>query len=144
MSIPKFIEEKEYELLTQPFDKAGKPTIVTSILATLLSNEPLKKEIIFCKIGPQHTGNSRGYMSNHFSKLSKLGIIKFEKLNRTWRPGIRYKEYVGFIFMEMIKYNEQAVESLKYKLMPKRDEQSVDFITSPTEDIFSKPNPFLD
>jgi len=139
--IPTFLENSKS--LRSPFDKNGRPTLVTSILATLLPNKPLLKETILGKIGEQHTGKTRGYLSNHFAELSKLGIIKFTKRDRTWSQGIRYHEYMGFIFMTMVTNDEQAVTSLQYRLMPKRDEQSVDFITSPDEDIFAKPNPYL-
>ena len=140
-NIPKFIEGSK--TLRKPFDEAGEPTLITSVLATLLPNEPLQKEAMLAKIGEQHTGKSRGYLSNHFTELSKSGIIKFRKIDRTWSQGENYLMYMGFVFMEMIEGNEQAVDSLKYKLMPKRDAQSIDFMTSPEEDIFSKPNPYL-
>lgn len=141
-NVPKFIEGSK--TLTKPFDKAGEPTLVTSVIATLLPNIPLQKEAMLGKVGEKYTGKSRGFMSNHFAELSKSNILKFKKRDRTWEQGENYQQYMGYIFMEMIAENEQAVDSLKYKLMPKRDAQSVDFITSPTEDIFSKPNQFLD
>ena len=46
--------------------------------------------------------------------------------------------------MCMVQDDDKAVSSLQYRLMPKKEVQSVDFITSPDENIFSKPNPFLD
>jgi len=138
---PKFIEGSK--TLRQPFDKAGKPTLVTSVVSTLLPNLPLQKEAMLAKVGEQYTGKSRGFMSNHFSELSKCGIIKFKKRDRTWSQGENYQQYMGYVFMELLRVTPEAVDSLQYRLMPKRDAQSVDFITSPTEDIFSKPNPYL-
>lgn len=130
--------------LSKPFEDNGCPTLVTSILATLLPNKPLKKEVLLGKIGEEHTGKTRGYLSNHFSELSKQGIIKFIKRDGTWTQGENYNDYMGFVFMTLVKISPQAVDSLQYRLMPKKDAQSVDFITSPEEDIFSKPNPYLD
>lgn len=141
-NIPKFIEGSK--TLTKPFDKAGEPTLVTSVIATLLPNIPLQKEAMLGKVGEKHTGKSRGFMSNHFAELSKSNILRFKKRDRTWVQGENYQQYMGYIFMEMIQQTEEAVESLKYKLMPKHDAQSLDFITGPTVDIFSKPNQFLD
>jgi len=46
--------------------------------------------------------------------------------------------------MELMKLEEKAVESLQYKLLPRQKEKSLDFIMSPTEDIFQQPNQFLD
>jgi len=138
---PRYIRNKT---LDNPFHKDGSPTLVTSIVATLLNNEPLTKEKILSKIDERHAGKTRGYLSNHFSELSKLGIFKFTKRGGTWTQGINYHEYISYIFMEMLKHDAKAVSSLQYRLMPKRDEQSLDFITSPKEDVFNKPNPYLD
>jgi len=130
--------------LSKPFHKNGSPTLVTSIVATLLHDIPLTKEQLLGKIGEEYTGKTRGYLSNHFSELSKLGILKFTKRGGTWTQGINYQDYMGFVFMEMLKHDGEAVDSLQYRLMPKRDEQSVDFIVSPKEDVFTKPNPYLE
>lgn len=140
-TIPKFIEGNK--VLCAPFDIKGGPSLLTSILATLLEGNPLKKEDMLSRVGERHSGKSRGYLSNHFSALSKSGIIKFVKRNTSWTQGINYQEYMGFVFMKLIQNDEQAVTSLKYRLMPKKDDQSVDFITAPEEDIFSQPNPYL-
>lgn len=138
----KIVEGKK--TLENPFNKDGSPTLVTSILATLLPNIPLSKEALLGRIGEQHTGKTRGYLSNHFSELSKQKIIRFIKRDGTWTQGEGYQTYMGFVFMEMIRINQQAIDGLKYRLMPKRDMQSVDFITSPQEDIFSRPNQFIE
>jgi len=140
-------EPKQYirsKTLDSPFHKDGSPTLVTSIVATLLNNEPLTKERILSKVGEEHAGRTRGYLSNHFSELAKLGIFKFTKRGGTWRQGINYKDYIGYVFTQILQQDQQAVDSLQYRLMPKKDEQSLDFITSPKEDIFKKPNPYLD
>jgi len=141
-SKPNFIEGNT--LLANPFQRDGRPTLTTSILATLLHNEPLTKETILGKIGQQHTGKSRGYLCNHFATLSKLEIIEFKKRDKTWSQGKRFKEYMGFVFAELVFQDKEAINSMRYHLMPKKGEQSVDFITCPTEDIFSQPNPYLD
>lgn len=143
-NIPKFIEGSKG--LSTPFNKDGSPKLMTSILATLLPNIPLTKEGLLSKIDPKHQGKSRGYLSNVFSELSKAGIIKFDKrvAFRTWEQGENFQLYLGFVFMELIKLQPESADSLQYKLMPKKDEQSMDFIMSPKEDIFSKPNPLLE
>jgi len=143
-NIPKFIEESK--ALQAPFDKNGTPTLATSILATLLPNKPLTKETLLAKIDEKHTGKSRGYLSNIFSELSKAGIIKFDKRVqfRTWEQGENYQQYMGYIFMELVKLEPASLDSLQFKLMPKKKEQSMDFIMSPKEDIFSQPNPLLE
>lgn len=130
--------------LGSPFNKDGSPTLVTSILATLLPNIPLSKEALLGRIGEQHTGKTRGYLSNHFSELSKQKILRFIKRDGTWTQGEQYQTYMGFVFMEMIRINQQAIDGLQYRLLPKKGIQSVDFITSPQEDIFSKPNQFVE
>jgi len=129
-----------------PFDKNGRPNIVTSILATLLQGIPLTKEEILTKIDSKHTGRSRGYLSNYFAELKKLEILNFDKrvAFRKWSQGKNYQAYLGFVFMELIKLEDKAVASLQYKLLPKKKENSLDFIMSPTEDIFKQPNQFLD
>jgi len=139
---PHFVVDSK--VLFVPFDKAGNPTLVTSIVATLLSNKPLKKEEILGKISEKHLNKTRGYLSNHFSELSKSGILKFSKLGCTWRQGENYQEYMGFIFMKLLDNDAKAVNSLQYKLMPTRDAQSVDFILSPEDNLFDQPNPYLD
>jgi len=141
-TVPKFIEGSK--TLLNPFEKDGSPSLVTSILATLLPNIPLKKETLLGKISEHHAGRTRGYLSNHFSELSKLGILKFTKRDKTWRQGINYQEYMGFVFMRLVNNDEHAVASLKYRLMPKKSEQSMDFISSPTDDVFDQPNQYLD
>ena len=142
--IPKFLEG--FAFLEQPFNKTGHPTITTSILATLLPNKPLKKEQLLTKIGKEHTGKSLGYLSNIFSALSKSGVLSFDKrsCSRTWSQGENYKEYMGYIFMIMLQLDPKAVDSLQYRLMPPKDSQAIDFISSPDEDIFNKPNPYLE
>jgi len=142
IAIPKFIEENK--TLRQPFYPDGTPTLITSILATLLPDEPLKKEALLGKIDEQHAGKTRGYLSNHFSELSRLDIIKFTKRFGTWSQGSKYKEYMSFVFATMVFGDPKAAASLQYHLMPKKDEQSVDFIVSPDEDIFSQPNAYLE
>jgi len=129
-----------------PFDKKGEPNIATSILATLLHNKPLTKEAILTKIHGKHEGKSKGYLSNIFSELSKLNIIVFDKrvAFRTWSQGKAFESYMGFVFMELLKIEDNAIDSLRYKLLPKKKEQSLDFIHSPKEDIFNQPNPFLE
>jgi len=138
---PNYIRSKA---LDNPFKEDGSPTLVTSIVATLLSDKPLTKEQLLGKIGEEHTGKTRGYLSNHFSELAKLGILKFIKRGGTWVRGINYMDYIGYVFLEILKQDQQAVDSLAYRLLPKREEQSLDFIVSPKEDVFKKPNPYLD
>ena len=143
-NIPTFI--KGSKNLSTPFNKDGSPKLTTSILATLLPNKPLTKEGLLSKIDEKHLGKTRGYLSNVFSDLSKAGIIKFDKrvAFRTWEQGENYQLYMGFIFMELLQFEPDSTDSLQYKLMPKQAEQSMDFIMSPKEDIFSKPNPLLE
>ena len=62
-------------LSAPPFKKDGSPTLVTSILATLLHNIPLTKEEILAKLGAEHSGKSRGYLSNHFAELRNLKFL---------------------------------------------------------------------
>ena len=141
-TIPKCIEGNK--ALIEPFDRKGEPTLVTSILATLIPNKPLSKERILGSIDEKHTGKSRGYLSNHFSALSKSGILQFIKRDGTWTQGINFNEYMGYVFMELIQRDGNAAESFQYRLLPKHDSQAVDFIKKPTEDIFNQPNPYLD
>lgn len=141
-TIPKFIEGKK--TLIHPFEKNGTPTLPTSILATLLHNKPLTRDKILSTLGEEHTGRSRGYLSNYFNDLSKSGIIQYSKNEKVWRQGVNYNEYMGFVFMELLNLDEQAVSSFQYRLLPKHDSQAVDFIRSPEEDIFNQPNPYLD
>ena len=139
---PKFITSNK--TLMEPFNKNGEPTLVTSLLATLLSGIPLTKKEMLTKINDELAKKTRGYLSNHFAYLSKSGIIEYRGDDKNWAQGENYREYMGYIFFKIIDNNEDAKDSFKYRLMPKREEQSMDFITSPKEDIFSKPNPYLD
>ena len=142
--LPTFINEDK--VLSKPFDKNGNPNIVLSVLATLLQGKPLRKEELLGKIGEKHLGKSDGYLSNVFSALRKLEVLQFDKRvnQRKWAQGKNYKEYMGFIFMSIVDSDPKAAMSLAYRLMPKKEEQSLDFITSPEEDIFNRPNPYLE
>lgn len=143
-NFPKYISKSK--LLSSPINEDGSPKIVASIVATLLSNKPLRKEEILRKIGDKHTGKTKGYLSNYFAELKRLNILDYDKrvCSRTWKQGANYMIYMGFLFMEVLKNNPKAVDSLQYTLMPKNEEQSIDFITCPKDDIFNSPNPFLD
>ena len=142
--IPTFI--KDNSILSKPFDKQGEPTILLAILATLLLNKPLKKEELLSKMGEKHLGKTDGYLSKHFAALRKYEIINFDKRynHRKWSQGDRYQEYMGFILMYFIENDTKAVESMQYHLTPKTKENSLDFIKSPTDDIFNRPNPYLE
>jgi len=143
MKVPTFINEDK--LLSTPF-KSKSGTILLAILAIMLKNKPLKKEELLGKIGVKHQGKTDGYLSNVFSTLRKLEILSFDKRAnfRTWTQGARYEEYMGFILMSMMENESKVAESIQYRLMPKKEEQSVDFISSPTDDIFDEPNPYLE
>ena len=143
--LPEFIQKSK--TLKSPFRENGEPTLVTSLVSTLLPDIPLDKKTMLAKIGEEFAEKakrSRGYLSNHFAELSKSGIIKYREDTKNWRQGENYREYMGYIFFKILEMESTAMDSFAYRLMPKKDEQSVDFITSPEEDIFNKPNPYLD
>lgn len=139
-----FKDYKESKILSKPFTEGGEPIITTSIVATLIDGKPLSRRVILTKLGHDLTNKSEGYLSNHFSELSKCGIIRFSKSDLALRQGDNFQKYLNYIFLSLLKADKKIVDSLKHKMLPKKDSQSVDFITSPAEDVFSKPNPYLD
>ena len=135
---------KESKILSKPFNKDGEPILTTSIVATLFEGTPLTREQILTKLKINHAGKSRGFLSNHFSELSKCGIIKFSKSDLALRAGQNFHSYLNFIFLNLLNTDKKVEASLVYRMLPKKNAQSVDFILSPEEDVFSKPNPYLD
>lgn len=139
-----FKDYKESKILSKPFNEKGEPKLTTSIVATLIDGKPLTRKLILTKLGYDITGKSDGYLANFFSELSKCGIICFSKSELALKQGENFQRYLNFIFISLLKADKKIVDGLKYRMLPKKDSQSLDFITSPTEDIFSKPNPYLE
>ena len=140
----KLKEYKDSKMLSSPFDKKGEPTLTTSIVATLMLDKPLTKKNILTKLGYSLEGKSDGYLANHFAELSRCGIITFSKSELVLKRGINFQKYVNFIFLNLLKIDKAVSESLRYKLLPKNTSKAVDFINSPDDDVFSKPNPYLE
>ena len=143
-NIPKFIEGSK--VLISPLDGKGNPTVISSILATLLNNKPLTKLEILSKVELDYADKTKGFLSNHFAELRRTKILDFDSrvCCRKWSQGENYQLYLGYVFMEILQKDESAIDSLAYRLMPKEKEQSMDFIKGPEEDIFSQPNSFLE
>lgn len=139
-----FKDYKESKILSKPFTEGGEPILTTSIVATLIDGKPLSRRVILTKLGYDLTNKSEGYLSNHFAELSKCGIIKFSKSELALQKGDNFQKYLSYIFLTLLKADKSIVNSLKHKMLPKKNSQSLDFITSPDDDVFNKPNPYLD
>lgn len=135
---------KESKILSKPFNKDGEPILTTSIVATLFEGRPLTREQILTKLNINHAGKSKGFLSNHFAELSKCGIIRFSKSDLALRPGENYRRYLNYVFIQLLNIDKKVANNLTYRMLPKKDAQSVDFILSPEEDVFNKPNPYLE
>lgn len=135
---------KESKILSKPFSVGGEPNITTGIVATLIDGRPLSRKVILTKLGFDINGKSEGFMCNHFAELSNCGIIRFSKSENGIKQGENFQKYLNYIFITLLKADKKIVDSLKHKLLPKKGTQAVDFITGPEDDVFNKPNPFLD
>ncbi len=139
-----FKDYKESKILSKPFTEGGEPILTTSIVATLIDGKPLSRRLILTKLGYDLTDKSDGYLSNHFAELSKCGIISFSKSDLVLRQGENFNKYLNYVFLYLLRSDKKIVDSLKHKMLPKKDSKVVDFITSPDDDVFNKPNPYLD
>ncbi len=135
---------KEHKVLGKPFNKDGGPSLTTSIVATLLPNKPIRKNDILKRLGEKHEGKTRGYLAHNFKELTNYGILAYDKSKFTWSQGENFLAYMGFVMMSLASINETVNEGMSYLLLPKHEAQSLDFIFKPEEEVFNKPNPYLD
>jgi len=115
----------------QPY-KSGEPTVATSIVAVMLSEMFLSRKDIIKRVYPDRKGFTQGFLSNIFKILQTEGILEYKKERKVWIKGPNYYAYVGFIVSSS---SEDLIENFQYLLLPKSDENSMDFILSPSEQL---------
>ena len=132
---------KDSSELSKPFDKKGEPKRATTILAILLSHKTLTRNEILTKLGEEHAGKTRGYLAHTFKELNRYEILSYDASRKTWTQGKKFQEYMGYVFMRLAMLNNKVLEGFQYLISSKTNEQAIDFIKQPDEDVF---NPYLD
>ena len=105
--------------------------ITKQIAVTFLNENFLTKKQILFKI-KEKQDRSRGYLSNIFSALTHAKILISHKGRGTWSKGDNYNSYIGEILLSM---NSDVIENFQYLVLPKQEENSLDFIFSPSKKL---------
>lgn len=115
---------------TNPFKGDGSPTKLLKMALLFTEGKTVKRrKDILIKVGlDKELACKKGYNSSLFDTLSRNCVIVYDKENRTYKAGRRYKEYLKHCVERMTAKGYQTKSKKIYSAMLKESSQSMHFI----------------